>query len=128
VTSLQVLQVEDQDDIRDIVKISLSVDPEIALKTAASGMEALDILSGGYQPDVILLDVMMPEIDGIETLSRLRGLPGHAETPVIFMTARTMDHERTLYMDLGALGVIAKPFDPMKLAKNVRDMLVQPTP
>lgn len=126
-TSLQVLQVEDQDDIRDIVKISLSVDPGIALETAASGMEALDLLSGGYQPDVILLDVMMPEIDGIETLSRLRGLPGHAETPVIFMTARTMDHERSLYMDLGALGVIAKPFDPMKLAKNVRDMLVQST-
>jgi len=77
------------------------------------------------RPDVILLDVMMPEIDGIETLSRLRGLPGHAETPVIFMTARTMDHERTLYLDLGALGVIAKPFDPMTLAKKLRDILME---
>ena len=117
------MQVEDQDDIRDIVTISLSVDPDIALKTAASGMEALDLLSKGLKPDVILLDVMMPEIDGIETLSRLRGLPGHAATPVIFMTARTMEHERSLYMDLGALGVIAKPFDPMTLAKSVRDIL-----
>ncbi|ODR99793.1 hypothetical protein AUC69_09045 [Methyloceanibacter superfactus] len=124
-TSLQVLQVEDQDDIRDIVKISLGVDPDIALRTAASGMEALNLLSDGFKPDVILLDVMMPEIDGIETLARLRGLPGHARTPVIFMTARTMDHERSRYMDLGALGVIAKPFDPMTLAKNVRDILAR---
>jgi two-component system, OmpR family, response regulator len=125
VTPLWVLQVEDQDDIRDIVTISLSVDPDIALKTAASGMEALNLLSDGFKPDVILLDVMMPEIDGIETLARLRGLPGHAQTPVIFMTARTMDHERSRYMDLGALGVIAKPFDPMTLAKNVRDILAR---
>ncbi|HUU25448.1 MAG TPA: response regulator [Methyloceanibacter sp.] len=123
--SIQVLHVEDQDDIRDIVTISLGVDPDIALATAASGLEALDLLSGGLRPDVILLDVMMPEIDGIETLSRLRGLPGHAETPVIFMTARTMDHERTLYMELGALGVIAKPFDPMTLAKSVREFLME---
>lgn len=125
VTSLQILQVEDQEDIRDIVAISLGVDPEIQLTATASGSEALDLLSGGFWPDVILLDVMMPEIDGIETLSRLRGLPGHAETPVIFMTARTMDHERTLYLELGALGIIAKPFDPMTLAKNVRDMLAE---
>jgi len=125
VTSLQVLQVEDQEDIRDIVAISLGVDPEIQLTVAASGFEALDILAGGFLPDVILLDAMMPEIDGIETLSRLRGLPGHAETPVIFMTARTMDHERTLYLDLGALGVIAKPFDPMTLAKKLRDILME---
>ena len=124
-TSLRVLHVEDQDDIRDIVTISLGVDPGIALATAASGFEALTLLSQGYQPDVILLDVMMPEIDGIETLSRLRSLPGHAETPVIFMTARTMDHERSLYMDLGALGVIAKPFDPMTLAKSVREILME---
>ena len=124
-TFLQVLQVEDQDDIRDIVAISLSVDPSIQLKAAASGREALDLLSSGFQPHVILLDVMMPEIDGIETLSRLRGLPGHATTPVIFMTARTMDHERTLYMELGALGVIAKPFDPMTLARSVREILME---
>ena len=123
--SLQVLQVEDQDDIRDIVSLSLGTDPCIALKTAASGFEALEILSGNYQPDVILLDVMMPEIDGIETLSRVRRLPGHAKTPIIFMTARTMEHERSLYMDLGALGVIAKPFDPMTLAKSVRDILAK---
>jgi two-component system, OmpR family, response regulator len=88
-------------------------------------MEALNLLSDGFKPDVILLDVMMPEIDGIETLARLRGLPGHAQTPVIFMTARTMEHERSRYMELGALGVIAKPFDPMTLAKNVRDILAR---
>ena len=122
-TSLQILQVEDQADIRDIVTISLGVDPGIQLTTAASGIEALDILAGGFRPDVILLDVMMPEIDGLETLSRLRGLPGHAETPVIFMTARTMEHERSHYFELGALGVIPKPFDPTSLARSVRDIL-----
>jgi two-component system, OmpR family, response regulator len=123
VTALQVLQVEDQEDIRDIVAISLGIDPGIHLRAAASGFEALDILSGGYQPDVILLDIMMPEIDGLETLSRVRGLPGHEDTPVIFMTARTMDHERSHYINLGAVGVIPKPFDPMTLASSVRSIL-----
>ncbi|MEZ5875756.1 MAG: response regulator [Hyphomicrobiales bacterium] len=126
--SIHVLQVEDQEDIRDIVSISMGTDPEIELTTASSGLEALDILSGGLQPDVILMDVMMPEIDGLETLSRLRGLPGHSETPVIFMTARTMEHERRHYLDLGAVGVIPKPFDPLTLASSVRSILAAARP
>jgi CheY-like chemotaxis protein len=125
VTALEILQVEDQQDIREIVAISLGIDPDIALRTAASGYEALDILSRGFQPDVILLDVMMPEIDGIETLSRVRALPDHAGTPVIFMTARTMEHEQARYRALGAVGVIPKPFDPMTLAKTVRNILAE---
>ena len=122
-TSLQILQVEDQEDIREIVAISLGSDPGIQLTSVGSGAEALEILAGDLRPDVILLDVMMPEMDGLETLSRLRRLPGHAETPVIFMTARTMEHERTRYFELGALGIIPKPFDPVSLARSVRDIL-----
>jgi two-component system, OmpR family, response regulator len=123
VSILQVLQVEDQEDIRDLVAISLSVDPQIELRAAASGFEALDILTEGYQPHAVLLDVMMPEIDGIETLARMRALPEHAETPIIFMTARTMQHEKERYYQLGAVGVIPKPFDPASLASQVREIL-----
>jgi two-component system, OmpR family, response regulator len=121
---LQVLQVEDQDDIRDLVAISLSIDPEIELRAAASGFEALDILHEGYRPHAVLLDVMMPEIDGIETLARMRALPEHRDTPIIFMTARTMQHEKERYLQLGAIGVIPKPFDPASLAVQVRELLI----
>jgi two-component system OmpR family response regulator len=125
VSILHVLQVEDQEDIRDLVAISLSIDPWIELRAAASGFEALDILNGGFRPHAVLLDVMMPEIDGIETMSRMRALPEHMETPIIFMTARTMQHEKERYFELGAVGVIPKPFDPASLANQVRDILAR---
>ena len=73
---------------------------------------------------MILLDVMMPRLDGPGTLARLRVLPGLEQTPVIFMTARVQSSERDRYLELGAIGVITKPFDPMTLAGQVRDILM----
>lgn len=121
--SLTVLHVDDEPDIREVATFSLELDPDIALTTVGSGAAALDLLQGGLKPDVILLDVMMPQLDGPGTLAQLRALPGLGATPVIFMTARVQASERDRYLDLGAIGVITKPFDPMTLASQVRDLL-----
>ena len=120
---LQVFHVDDDDDIREVTAYSLAIDPEIEPRSAASGAEALEALDAGYRPDVILLDVMMPRLDGPGTLALIRQRPGHAETPVIFMTARAQTGEMDQYRALGALDVIVKPFDPMALAKDVRALL-----
>lgn len=120
---LNVLHVDDEPDIREVASMSLGIDPDIEVRSAASGDEALRILEAGWRPDVILLDVMMPELDGPGTLERLRRLPGHEQTPVIFMTARAQAQEQDHFLALGAIAVIVKPFDPMALAGQVRDHL-----
>lgn len=122
-THLHVLHVDDEPDIREVAALSLELDGAMSLTSAASGMEALDLLEAGCRPDVILLDVMMPVLDGPGALARLRQLPGHEATPVIFMTARAQSSELNRYIELGAIGVIVKPFDPMSLAASVRDAL-----
>ena len=122
-TRLHVLHVDDEPDIREVAAMSLELDETMSLTSAASGAEALALLEAGCRPDVILLDVMMPELDGPGTLARLRQLPGHETTPVIFMTARAQATEVHRYVELGAIGVIVKPFDPMSLAACVGDIL-----
>lgn len=123
-TRLSILHVDDEPDIREVAAFALDLDPKIDLTSAASGEAALALLEGGLRPDVILLDVMMPRLDGPGTLERLRKLEGLEETPVIFMTARVQASECDRYIDLGAIGVITKPFDPMTLAGQVSDLLV----
>lgn len=125
IARLQVFHVDDDDDIREVTAYSLAIDPEIDLRSAASGAEALEALDAGYRPDVILLDVMMPRLDGPATLALIRKRPGHGETPVIFMTARAQTGETDQYRALGALDVIVKPFDPMALARDMRALLAR---
>lgn len=120
---LKILHVDDEPDIREVAAMSLGIDPEIEVRSAPSGAEALKILESDWRPDVVLLDVMMPELDGPGTLERLRQLPGHEATPVIFMTARAQAQEQSRFLELGAIAVIIKPFDPMTLAGQVRDNL-----
>lgn len=120
---LRILHVDDEPDIREVAAISLMIDPEIEIRSAGSGVEALGVLEGGWTPDVILLDVMMPGLDGPGALARIRRLPGHEATPVLFMTARAQQHEQARLTALGAVGVIIKPFDPMTLAQLVRSLL-----
>ncbi|MCG8563004.1 MAG: response regulator, partial [Hyphomicrobiales bacterium] len=74
----------------------------------------------GFKPDLVLLDVMMPEMDGTETFRQLRLMPALAETPIVFMTAKAQAHEIDAYKAMGAAGVITKPFDPMTLVDDVR--------
>ncbi len=118
----RVMLVDDEADIRRIGELSLARVGGWTVTLAASGQEALDKLAEAL-PDVILLDVMMPGMDGPQTLTHLRARPEAAHVPVIFVTARVQRQEIELYLALGASGVIAKPFDPMGLPDEVRQII-----
>lgn len=120
---IALLHVDDEDDIREVAAYALELDPAIQLTSVASGGAALEQLEAGYRPDAILLDVMMPGLDGPGTLERLRTISGLESTPVVFMTARVQADERQHYLNLGAVGVITKPFDPLSLASELRSLL-----
>ncbi|MEO7221257.1 MAG: response regulator [Devosia sp.] len=121
-SKLKVLYVDDDPDIREIATMSLELDPDIAVRSESSGREAL-VTAQDWLPDAILLDVMMPEMDGPTTFRHLRQYPATNSIPVIFITARAQSHEVTGYIAMGAVGVITKPFDPMTLAAAVRGQL-----
>jgi CheY-like chemotaxis protein len=118
-TALRVLHVDDEPDIRDVVEISLGLDPDFEMRNCGSGREAL-VTAAEWNPDIILLDVMMPLMDGMATLRSLRENPRTASIAVVFMTVRVQSRELDLLRSLGAVGVIPKPFDPMTLAATVR--------
>jgi two-component system, OmpR family, response regulator len=118
----KILIVEDDENIRLIAGMCL--EEEWRVIEAHSGLRALE-LAAETQPDVILLDVMMPGMDGVETLTLLRELHGLEQTPIIFMTAKVQTHEMETYVKLGAAGVIAKPFDPMSLSSEIRRIASQ---
>ena len=120
---LTVMHVDDEPDIREVAAFALELDNDLALTSAASGAEALAQLEAGPPPDIILLDVMMPSMDGPSVLARLREIAGLENTPVIFMTARAQSEEVERLKALGAIGVVVKPFDPMTLARQLRDLL-----
>jgi two-component system, OmpR family, response regulator len=117
----RILYVEDDIDIRTITLMVLETMSGFVVEACTSGAEALSKASA-FQPDLILLDVMMPGMNGPETLLALRKLPQLANTPAVFMTAKVQPKEVQSYLQLGALGVIAKPFDPMTLAGELREM------
>ncbi len=123
-TALQVLYVDDEPDIREIAAIALGLDPGIHVRLADGGAQALATVGGeGWWPDVILLDVMMPGMDGPAVLAALTETPRSAGIPIVFITARTQSQDRARLLQLGAIGVIGKPFDPMTLAKELRSVL-----
>jgi CheY-like chemotaxis protein len=119
---MKVLLIEDEDDIRRIARLSL---------TRVGGMEVVDAASGvegvrraeEERPDAILLDVMMPGLDGPSTLAALRSNPNTAGIPVVFLTAKAMPTEMTRLRDLGARGVLTKPFDPVTLPAQLKAAL-----
>jgi CheY-like chemotaxis protein len=117
-----VLLVDDEDDIRTIGQISIEDVGGWRLFQASSGAEAVEV-AAREQPDVILLDVMMPGMDGPTTLEQLRTNASTARIPVIFMTAKVRSDEVPKYATAGAAGVIAKPFDPMTLPDEVRGIV-----
>ncbi|HEX2559465.1 response regulator [Phenylobacterium sp.] len=123
-TNLKVLYVDDEPDIREVAAFALELDPGIELKTQCCGFDALTMLSQlEWRPDVLLLDVMMPEMDGPTTLAQIRQLPGLSQTPAVFITARAQPQEQEAIKAMGAVGVITKPFDPMTLASDLRQIL-----
>ncbi len=123
---LHILVVDDDRDIRTIARLSLGLDPEIAVEVAGTAAEALALIAAGAGADAIMLDVMMPGMDGPTLAARVRGLPDHARTPILFMTARARPADIARYHQLGAAGVIVKPFDPLGLAGAVRAAIGRP--
>ena len=119
---MRVLYVDDEPDIREIAEIALGLDEDFTVTTAGSGAEALAQLANDV-PDVALLDVMMPGMDGPTLLARMREDDRLKDVPVIFVTARAQRAEMQNFATLDACGVIAKPFDPMALASQVRELL-----
>lgn len=118
----KVMIVDDDDDIRLVTELAARRIGNWEVVCAPSGEAAL-ALASRERPDVILLDVMMPRLDGPATLARLREDPATAGIPVIFLTAKVQQHEVDAYLELGALGVISKPFDATALPDEVRGIL-----
>lgn len=120
----RILLVEDDPDIQTVACLGLEVVGGFTVEVCSSGSEAIQ-KAPIFAPDLILLDVMMPEMDGITTLRALRELPLTLSTPVIFLTAKVQTHEVAYYKQLGVLDVIAKPFDPMTLSATLNRMWSQ---
>ncbi len=114
-----ILCVDDERDILDVARMCLELVGGYQVTCCESGQAALDVLDGGAVPDVVLLDVMMPGLNGPETLEAIRRRKALDAVPVIFMTARVQEAEVRAYLRMGVTAVIPKPFDPMKLAGEV---------
>ncbi len=117
----RILYVEDEPDIQMVARLALEALGGFTVEICSSGDEAQQ-RAPGFNPQLFLLDVMMPGMDGPSTLRMLRALPQFANTPVIFMTAKVQPNEIAGYKALGAVDVISKPFDPMTLANRVKEI------
>ena len=118
-TLQRITYVEDDHDIRAIAELALGTLAGYTLDLCENGKQAIETIPS-FQPDLVLLDVMMPVMDGVETLNRLKNTPELADIPVIFMTAKAQRHEVQAYKDGGAIDVITKPFDPTELPAHVQ--------
>jgi CheY-like chemotaxis protein len=117
-----VLHVDDDPVVREVVEDSLRLSSVFVVQSCASSHEALSIVAQ-WLPDIILLDVVMPVMDGPQTLARLRAFPPTAYIPVVFMTARAQNWEVELFRSCGAAGVVRKPFNPLTLAGSLINYL-----
>jgi CheY-like chemotaxis protein len=120
--SKTILVIDDDDDIREIAQLTLEMGASWHVLTASCGAAGVEAAKAS-QPDAILLDVMMPGMDGPATLDLLRLDERTREIPVVFLTAKTRPGERGRLLDLGVAGVLAKPFDPMTLPTNIASLL-----
>lgn len=118
----RILYVDDRADIRQVATMSLELDPDFEVRNCSSGVEAIEE-ARSWRPDLILLDVMMPQMDGRAVLQKLGESPETADIKVVFITALAMTKEVEALKALGVAGVITKPFDPMTLAEQVREHL-----
>lgn len=119
---MRVLIIDDEEDTRSIASMSLSIIGGLEVMEAESGADGIK-MAETEQPDVILLDMMMPVMDGSETLVALQNNAGTQRIPVIFLTAKAMSSEIERLKRMGAVGVLTKPFDPTMLANQVKQIL-----
>ncbi|MEJ1160059.1 response regulator [Prosthecomicrobium sp. N25] len=124
--NIQILHVDDQSDIRDIVRLCLGLDPAFEVRSCSSGREALDAVADNT-PHLILLDVVMPGLTGPETARRLRDREDTAAVPIAFVTAREDEEETAALIAAGAVAVIRKPFALRDLAPRLRGLVAPGT-
>jgi CheY-like chemotaxis protein len=120
----KILYAEDEPDIQSIAQMALEMMGGFELKTCQNGKEAVEAFSA-FQPDLLLFDVMMPEMDGPTALQQIQQLPGGKEVPAVFMTAKVQPDEVAHLKEIGATAVIAKPFDPMTLAEQLQSIWLE---
>jgi two-component system, OmpR family, response regulator len=118
---VRIMYIEDEPDIIEIAKIALEDIGGFTLECCRSGSEAVK-KAAEFKPDLFLIDVMMPQMDGPATLRELRKIAEFVSTPVIFMTAKAQASEIKEYIAMGALDVITKPFDPLKLPSTIQNI------
>jgi CheY-like chemotaxis protein len=117
-----ILLIDDEDDIREVTAMSLEAVAGWRVTCASSGREGIE-LAKQSTPDAILLDVMMPEQDGPDTLRLLREDDATAKLPIVFLTAKAHATERQRFLEIGATGTLSKPFDPLVLARQISEIL-----
>lgn len=120
--SKSILLIDDEETIQEVVQVGIEIESGWQVAIASSGAEGID-LAQAQQPDVILLDVMMPEMDGIDTLSHLKSNQKTSAIPVIFLTAKAQAEEKNQFQSLGVVDVITKPFNSMTLASQIAKIL-----
>jgi len=120
--ALRILLIEDDPDIQRMVQLSLKFQGGHEVSVASGGQEGI-AKAEQERPDLILLDVMMPEMDGYETCRRLKANPATASIPIVFLSARAQQSEIQKGRSLGAIGYLVKPFDPMTLSDQLEEML-----
>lgn len=118
----RILYIDDEEDIREIAALSLELEPDLEVRCCASGAQGIREAKA-WHPSLIMLDVMMPEMDGPTTFASLAADPATASIPVVFITARAQAADVGALQSLGAAAVIAKPFDPMTLGQQVKALL-----
>jgi len=118
---VRILYAEDEPDIQQLVSLALEVVGGFTLKICQSGLEALNEVET-FKPQLLLLDVMMPDLDGPGALKSIRAIEAYRDIPAIFITAKVQEGEVQGYLKLGAADVITKPFDPMTLAERIQDI------
>jgi CheY-like chemotaxis protein len=122
VSAKRILVIDDEEDIREVAQLSLEMVGGWEVVTASSGREGI-AKAQAEKPDAILLDVMMPDMDGPATLEQMQKLPATQQIPVILLTAKVQATDQRRFSELGVAGIIAKPFDPMNLAHQVATVL-----
>jgi CheY-like chemotaxis protein len=122
VAAKRILIIDDEPDIREVAQMSLETVSGWQILTAGSGDEGI-AKAKQEQPDAILLDAMMPSMDGPATFQKLQADPSTKQIPVIMFTAKVQQADRKRFADMGVKDIIAKPFDPMKLGSQIAAML-----
>lgn len=119
---MRLLYVDDEEDIRDVIDFALEDESDIEVAFASNGNQAI-ALNASFEPHLVLLDVMMPDLDGPATLKCIREGSINANVPIAFITAKVQRQEVAHLRSLGAVDVIEKPFDPLALPQRIRKIL-----